>query len=37
MKRNFYPGDEWLYFKIYGGIKACDDLPDFDSLRYQQL
>lgn len=26
MKRNFYPGDEWLYFKIYGGIKACDDL-----------
>ena len=25
-KRNFYPGDEWLYFKIYGGIKTCDDL-----------
>ena len=26
IKRNFYPGDEWLYFKIYGGIKTCDDL-----------
>lgn len=26
VKRNFYPGDEWLYFKIYGGIKSCDDL-----------
>lgn len=26
VKRNFYPGDEWLYFKIYGGIKTCDDL-----------
>ena len=26
MKRDFYPGSEWLYFKIYGGIKACDDL-----------
>ena len=26
VKRNFYPGDEWLYFKIYGGIKTCDSL-----------
>ncbi len=25
-KRTFYPGDEWLYFKLYTGIKKADDI-----------
>ena len=25
-KRTFYPGDEWLYFKLYTGIKTADDI-----------
>jgi len=24
--RNFYPGDEWLYFRIYTGIKTADNI-----------
>ena len=24
--RNFYPGENWLYIKIYGGITTCDQL-----------
>lgn len=24
LQRTFYPGDEWLYFKIYTGIKTAD-------------
>lgn len=26
IKRTFYPGDEWLYFKLYTGIKTADDI-----------
>ena len=22
--RSFYPGDKWLYYKLYGGVKSCD-------------
>ena len=25
-KRTFYPGDEWIYFKIYTGCKSADEL-----------
>ena len=24
--RSFYPGSEWLYFKIYLGISTADDV-----------
>lgn len=24
LQRTFYPGDEWLYFKVYTGIKTAD-------------
>lgn len=24
--RDFYPGDRWVFFKIYGGLVACDNL-----------
>lgn len=26
VKRTFVPGDEWLFFKIYCGVKTCDEL-----------
>lgn len=26
IERNFYPGESWLYIKVYGGITACDQL-----------
>lgn len=26
MKRNFYPGDEWVYFKIYTGMMTAEEL-----------
>lgn len=26
IERNFYPGECWLYIKIYGGITTCDQL-----------
>ena len=26
MKRNFYPGDEWVYFKIYTGMMTADEI-----------
>lgn len=26
VKRTFYPGDEWLYIKIYAGIKTVDKI-----------
>lgn len=26
MKRTFYPGDEWLYIRIYAGIKTADKI-----------
>ena len=25
-KRTFVPGDEWLFFKVYCGVKTCDEL-----------
>ena len=24
--RDFYPGDRWVFFKIYGGLVTCDNL-----------
>lgn len=24
--RDFYPGDEWVFFKLYGGIAICDKI-----------
>lgn len=26
VKRTFVPGDEWLFFKVYCGVKTCDEL-----------
>lgn len=26
IERNFYPGECWLYIKVYGGITTCDQL-----------
>lgn len=26
IQRDFYPGDRWVFFKIYGGLVACDNL-----------
>ncbi|PWV51819.1 lantibiotic dehydratase [Chitinophaga sp. S165] len=26
VKRKFVPGDEWLYFKLYTGVKSADDI-----------
>ena len=26
IKRTFMPGDEWLFFKLYCGVKTCDSL-----------
>lgn len=26
IERNFYPGESWLYIKVYGGITTCDQL-----------
>ena len=26
LKRTFVPGDEWLFFKVYCGVKTCDEL-----------
>ncbi|BDD04580.1 thiopeptide-type bacteriocin biosynthesis protein [Aureibacter tunicatorum] len=26
LKRNFIPGDEWLYFKIYSGVKTLEKI-----------
>ena len=25
-KRNFYPGEEWVYYKIYTGLKSADEI-----------
>lgn len=30
VKRSFSPGEEWLYFKIYAGVKVCDELVKTD-------
>lgn len=24
--KNFYPGDEWVYYKLYAGFRTCDTL-----------
>lgn len=26
IRRTFVPGDEWLFFKVYCGVKTCDEL-----------